>query len=31
MNEEDLRIKCEQSDLVMILLNIACVPDLVVR
>jgi hypothetical protein len=31
MIEEDLRIKCEQSDLVIILLNIACVPDSVVK
>ena len=27
---KDERIKCEQSDLVILLLNIACVPDSVV-
>jgi hypothetical protein len=31
MTEQDIRIKCEQSDLVNVLLNIACVPDDVVR
>jgi hypothetical protein len=31
MLEQDIRIKCEQSDLVLILLNIACVPDSVVK
>lgn len=31
MMQEDLRIKCEQSDLVIMLLNIACVPDSVVK
>jgi len=31
MIEEDIRIKCEQSDMVIILLNIACVPDSVVK
>jgi hypothetical protein len=30
MTEQDIRIKCEQSDLVNVLLNIACVPDEVV-
>jgi len=30
MTEQDVRIKCEQSDLVIILLNIAVVPDSVV-
>ena len=27
----DCRIKCEQSDLVIILLNLACIPDSVIR
>jgi hypothetical protein len=27
---KDERIKCEQSDLVILLLNIACVPDSVI-
>jgi len=31
MSEEDLRIRCEQSDLVIILLNISCIPDCVVK
>ena len=31
MSEQDIRVKCEQSDLVNVLLNIACVPDEVVR
>lgn len=31
MLEQDIRIKCEQSDLTNMLLNIACVPDEVVR
>lgn len=29
--EEQIRVKCEQSDLVIMLLNIACVPDSVVK
>jgi len=28
---KDERIKCEQSDLVILLLNIACVPDSVIK
>jgi hypothetical protein len=31
MLEKDIRRKCEQSDLVNVLLNIACVPDNVVQ
>lgn len=31
LTEDQIRIKCEQSDLVIMLLNIACVPDSVVK
>ena len=31
MIESDIRIKCEQSDLVLILLNIASIPDSVIK
>jgi len=30
-DHRDVRVKCEQSDLVILLLNIACVPDYVIK